>query len=198
MKRTGIKATDEEIASLKTAASTSGMMIGGVAPRDPAALAHEIALRHGLPEIPGFYGCDLATGEFLAADNAPIPEGLADKVQPSRREVAEKVLGKAVHPDALSRLLEVWPEAQVEVRHDRVWRGIPFTGKRVQLRRTTVEVWEGEKNPIPLPEDQRPNHRHVTREAVCHSGDQFRRRDGIRVAFDRCLREVVNRANQGI
>lgn len=198
MKRTGIKATEEEIDTLKAAASTSGMMIGGVPPRDPAKLAHEIALRHGLPEIPGFYGIDLATGEFLAADNAPLPEGLADKVQPSRREIAEKVLGKAVHPDALTRLLELWPEAQVEVRHDRTWRGVLFTGKRVQLRRTTVEIWEGEKNPIPLPEDQRPNHRHVTREAVCHSGDTFQRREGIRIAFERCLREVTNRSGAGL
>ena len=29
---------------------------------------HEIALSHGLPEITGFYGCDLATGEFVRTE----------------------------------------------------------------------------------------------------------------------------------
>lgn len=111
------------------------------------------------------------------------------------RVLAGRVLGKAVHPEAINRLFEVWPEAQVEVRHDRTWRGIPFTGKRVQLRRTTVEVWEGEKNPIPLPKDQAANYRHITREAVCHPDDTFRRSDGIRIAFDRCLREAVRRTD---
>jgi hypothetical protein len=27
---------------------------------------HKIALKHSLPEIKGFYGCDLETGEFVS------------------------------------------------------------------------------------------------------------------------------------
>lgn len=107
--------------------------------------------------------------------------------------MAERVLGKAVHPAAIERLFEVWPKAQVEVRHS-YFMGSRPSGRRVELRRTVVEIWEGEKNPILLPAVYPINHRHVTRSAVCHPEDTFDRRVGIRLAFDRCLREAVRRA----
>lgn len=37
----------------------------------PAERTHERARAHGLPEIQGFYGCDLATGEFVKAKGPP-------------------------------------------------------------------------------------------------------------------------------
>jgi len=181
MKRTGIKATEAELERLKAAASAP--VIGGPGmgmPQDPAKLAHEIALEHGLPEIPGFYGCDLATGEFLTADNAPIPEGLADKVQPSARELADRVLGKAVHPAAVDRLFAVWPEAIVEVTHSPATMEPRFTVVSIK-RDAEAAKTDG----------------HVTREATCSSLDQFDRRAGIRIAFDRCLREAVRREDHG-
>lgn len=113
----------------------------------------------------------------------------------SPRALAARILGYAVHPYAVDRLFEVWPEAQVEVRHDRVWRGIPFKGNRRQLRRTVVEIWEGEKNPKPLPKGQKPNHRHVTRQAICAAEDTFERAKGIDIAFRRALREAVRRTD---
>ena len=33
----------------------------------PIQVAHRAALAHGLPEIPGYYGIDLNTGEFVVA-----------------------------------------------------------------------------------------------------------------------------------
>lgn len=175
MKRTGIKATDEEIARLKQAANAPVMMVGGsYTGTDPVKMAHALALEHGLPEIPGYYGIDLATGEFMAADNAPLPE-LADKVQPSARESVERTVGKAVHPMALDRLMELWPEAFVEVRQ------YPNRGQ------TVVRIY----NHRP-PRDGSGDRtlEEAAREAACHPDDQFSRRRGITLAFGRALRLV--------
>lgn len=46
---------------------TTQVFIGGDGPRSPQEVAHEIALSHDLPEIPGYYGCDLTNGEFLSS-----------------------------------------------------------------------------------------------------------------------------------
>ena len=40
---------------------------GGQPMSNPAKEAHRFALAHGLPEITGYYGCDLRTGEFVKA-----------------------------------------------------------------------------------------------------------------------------------
>jgi len=80
MIKTNVKASPEEVVELKgllqtaqttpvIALSTADAMSG----RDFSSLAwnrvkercHAVALAHGLPEIPGFYGCDLKTGEFV-------------------------------------------------------------------------------------------------------------------------------------
>lgn len=81
MKRLNIFATDEEKKELgellKTAQTTPAMALSStqaLAGNDFASLAwkrvnercHKIALSHGLPEISGFYGCDLETGEFVS------------------------------------------------------------------------------------------------------------------------------------
>lgn len=65
MKNTGIFATKEEIEDLKTSISVSGMCLsGGVPMSNPEKNCHRLALKHGLPEIKGFYGI-LETGEFV-------------------------------------------------------------------------------------------------------------------------------------
>lgn len=63
MIETGIFATDEEIKELKEAVETSGIAIH-IPRQSPLQLCHEIALRHGLPEIEGYYGI-LGNGEFV-------------------------------------------------------------------------------------------------------------------------------------
>lgn len=63
--RTGVFATEEEIQRLKNACNTPYIMVGGHWPRSPQVIAHELALKHGLPEIAGYYGCDLQNGEFV-------------------------------------------------------------------------------------------------------------------------------------
>jgi hypothetical protein len=60
-------ATPEEIASLKSCLNTPYIVVGGIEPESPQKIAHRMALAHGLPEIPGYYGCDLRTGEFVKA-----------------------------------------------------------------------------------------------------------------------------------
>jgi hypothetical protein len=67
MNHTGTFATEDEIESLKASLSQPYIVIGGIPPRSPAEVAHSFALGHGLPEIQGYYGCDLETGEFLTA-----------------------------------------------------------------------------------------------------------------------------------
>jgi hypothetical protein len=60
-------ATKSEIQQMKDAASTPYMMVGGHWPESPQEACHRIALSHGLPEITGYYGCDLRSGEFVKA-----------------------------------------------------------------------------------------------------------------------------------
>ena len=73
MKRTGIFATAEDVEELQKLAdeakSTPVMVIGDmdISERPIERMydrCHEIALGHGLPEIPGFYGVT-SDGEFV-------------------------------------------------------------------------------------------------------------------------------------
>lgn len=65
MIRTKVFATPEEIESIKTTASLPVIMIGKSFPETALEHAHRCALQHGLPEISGYYGIDLTTGEFV-------------------------------------------------------------------------------------------------------------------------------------
>ena len=67
MTRTGTFATQDQVAQMRAAMDTPYIIVGGVAPRSPQEVAHSCALAAGLPEIQGYYGCDLATGEFVCA-----------------------------------------------------------------------------------------------------------------------------------
>jgi hypothetical protein len=102
-----------------------------------------------------------------------------------RRELVVRVLGKAVHPKAIDRLFEVWPEAQVQVDRYRT-RHYGVDGIRVTRVIVAATSQEGPRS-----------HRVVDRRAYCHPDDPFDRRTGIRLAFDRCLREAVRRADPG-
>ena len=63
----GVFATESEIKEMKDSASMPCIMVGGSWPESPQETCHRIALHHGLPEIDGYYGCDLRTGEFVKA-----------------------------------------------------------------------------------------------------------------------------------
>ena len=65
MKRTGVKATADEIEQLKSLLNAPLIMLQCGMPESPQKAAHRLALQHGLPEITGYYGCDLKTGEFV-------------------------------------------------------------------------------------------------------------------------------------
>jgi len=67
MTYTGVFATEKEIQTLKDAVNQPYIRVGGHWPENPQEAAHKLALSHGLPEIPGYYGCDLRTGEFVKA-----------------------------------------------------------------------------------------------------------------------------------
>lgn len=91
-------------------------------------------------------------------------------------ERAQRVLGKAVHPAAIDRLYELWPEAQVYVQHEPN-SGPPAkaAGKRytiVSIVRTSAGLVE------------------VKGEAICAQDDQWNRKRGIELAFRRALDEV--------
>lgn len=126
------------------------------------------------------------TEEFELAEPVLIALPEFGKLPP--RQLAARVLGKAVHPFAVNRLFELWPEAQVAVRHGETRHD------GADLRFTEVEIWEGERTAGTDPGSWAGvNTRHVTRRATCHPADPFDRRTGIRLAFDRCLREAVRR-----
>ncbi len=68
MKYTGVFATPEEVEELSNVRNNPVMLVGRVQTgNERQEAAHALALKHGLPEIPGFYGIDLGTGEFVTA-----------------------------------------------------------------------------------------------------------------------------------
>jgi len=70
MRRLNVFATPEEIAAMKLAANAPAIALQCGPMPMPSALeiAHRSALAHGLPEITGYYGCDLRTGAFVSVD----------------------------------------------------------------------------------------------------------------------------------
>lgn len=85
-----------------------------------------------------------------------------------------KVLGAAVHPRAIGRLVELWPRAYVEVHH------YPPRGQ------TVVRIY----NRKPVEGDAGNGLEEASREAACSDDDQFSRKTGIRLAFGRALKAV--------
>lgn len=65
--RTGVFATKTEAKHIRDAASMPYIVVGGVVPENPQVVVHRVALEHGLPEIPGYYGIDLRNREFIRA-----------------------------------------------------------------------------------------------------------------------------------
>lgn len=72
---TGVLATAEEINQMRDEYRMPVAKIGGRWP-EPEKLTHDLALKHGLPEIKGFYGCDFRDGEFIREKDAT--DGPAD------------------------------------------------------------------------------------------------------------------------
>lgn len=101
------------------------------------------------------------------------------------REHAGRVVGKAVHPAALDRLFELYPDVKIDVRHEhdalrdsrRPFR--PDDHHRVYRVITRVTFW--------LDGERRASARYVWAKATCHPYDNWDRRAGIKLAFDRAL-----------
>ena len=66
MHYTGTHATPAQLDSLKAAMNTPLIALNAGMPRDPLKLSHSYAIEQGLPEIKGYYGCDVRTGEFVS------------------------------------------------------------------------------------------------------------------------------------
>lgn len=67
MEHTGKFLTKDEIEHVKHAATMPALRIGESFPETAQEVCHRFALKHGLPEISGYYGCDLRTGEIVKA-----------------------------------------------------------------------------------------------------------------------------------
>lgn len=83
-KRTGVFATDQEIAAVKRARNQHNFdpLAARHGPRkpegkSPSEVAHAAALAHGLPDVDGFYGVLLDTREFVKWSD-PVPVILRD------------------------------------------------------------------------------------------------------------------------
>lgn len=68
MKKTGTFASENAVSSLKNVLKSPYLIFGGLEPISPQELCHKYALEAGLPEIKGYYGINLDTGEFLQND----------------------------------------------------------------------------------------------------------------------------------
>lgn len=86
-----------------------------------------------------------------------------------------KVLGAGVHPRAIGRLAELWPDAYLEVHH---------APAGMVPRFTVVKVWATKQD---HDEDLAAP---VSAAATCSRWDQFDRRAGIAIAFKRVLLKV--------
>lgn len=100
------------------------------------------------------------------------------------RELAEKVLGNAVHPEALRRLFEIWPEAYVEVKRDPHDYRERYDG-RFLGRSTTATIYAFD------PQSDAGTPATVRTKVTCHYRDHFVKAQGIRKAFNGALRELV-------
>jgi hypothetical protein len=95
-------------------------------------------------------------------------------------ERAQRVLGKAVHPGAIDRLYELWPEAIVYVQHgENRAPGDRMSGPAIVTRWTRVTIV---RSSAKLYE--------VVGEAFCHPNDRYDRKRGIELAFKRALNDV--------
>lgn len=54
------------VMALSSAAALSGNDFSSLAWKEARKLIHETAMKHGLPDTPGFYGIDQENGEFLS------------------------------------------------------------------------------------------------------------------------------------
>jgi hypothetical protein len=96
-----------------------------------------------------------------------------------------RILGKAVHPAALSRLHELFPDAIVKVRHEATPIELPVDTRRIgkhYYREPSHETFVY----IDLDGDKRPGGT-IFGTAICHHEDNFDRRKGIELAFRRAL-----------
>lgn len=68
MTRTNVFATAEQLTNLNAVAKPQPAITLNIPTGSTALqLAHKYALQNGLPEVSGYYGCDLETGEFVSA-----------------------------------------------------------------------------------------------------------------------------------
>jgi hypothetical protein len=96
-----------------------------------------------------------------------------------------RVLGKAVHPAALARLHELFPEARCSVEHEETPIELP-RGTRKLERRFYQRLSHETRVFIDLDGDGRPGGV-IFGTATCHHEDNFVRRKGIELAFRRAL-----------
>lgn len=97
------------------------------------------------------------------------------------RDRNSATLGAAVHPMALARLHQLFPDARVKVRHEttEVPRHSRMSDYRVLPEHETrvyVDL-DGNDNPSAT----------IFGKAICHPADNYDRRKGIDVAFRRAL-----------
>lgn len=67
MRYTGVHMTPEQIQSVKDHAKTPMIMLQCGPPQTTLQFVHSLAIAAGLPEIEGYYGADLRTGEFVSS-----------------------------------------------------------------------------------------------------------------------------------
>jgi len=106
-------------------------------------------------------------------------------VSEQARERNARVLGKAVHPAALARLHELYPNARVSVEHEATPVELPH-GTQKMSRRFYQRPSHETRVFIDLDGDGRPG-APIFGTATCHHEDNFDRRKGIELAFRRAL-----------
>lgn len=112
-----------------------------------------------------------------------IPEQADARIRVEAAERNAAVLGKAVHPGALARLHELYPDVRVEVHH-RIdaddFIGPGRSREQWHVTRITLRFGDG-------PSD------YLWAEAKCHPDDRYERREGIKLAFRRALESARKR-----
>jgi hypothetical protein len=119
--------------------------------------------------------------------------------QLSSREKSERALGKAVHPAAIQRLYEIFPDAEVQVLHGSSPHPLLPDG---------VTWGDLDVRPVRRFSEEEPRYRWTTVTVSTPDGDvlantvsfyppvQFSRRRGVSFAFRRLLKDICERTNE--
>lgn len=114
-----------------------------------------------------------------------LPLDLIVGQNPAAEARNRKVLGRAIHPQALARVHDFWPDAYITVRH--TYERLP--DDREPQRMDSTPTLTRQITTVTI-RPRKGDALYISGTAECHPHDQWVRRDGVRLAFNRALERL--------